>query len=110
MPTFGHHSIRLQCQCNGSGEAVREYYQTHREVIDVLKYYDAAIAAAHISIPVLVSPAVFDPAVPPPGQFAVANAIPQHELFILSAGHFTYAAEIRESLNLRTRLEQWFAT
>ncbi len=109
VPTFGHHPIRLQCPCVGSGEAVRVYQQKHPEVVDVLAFYDAATAAARIRIPVLISPALFDPAVPPPGQFAVANAIPDHELFILSAGHFEYAAQAQEDQALYMALERWFA-
>lgn len=109
VPTFGHHPIRLQCRCQGSGEAVRQYYQAHPKVREVLEFYDAATAAARIRIPVLVSPALFDPAVPPPGQFAVANAIPGHELFIFTAGHFPYADEEIENVALRTRLESWFS-
>ena len=109
VPTFGHHPIRLQCRCQGSGEAVRSYYHDHPDVVKVLAYYDAATAAAHIPIPVLVSPALFDPAVPPPGQFAVANAIPKHELFILTAGHFEYAGQEQENQDLRIALEHWFA-
>jgi cephalosporin-C deacetylase len=109
VPTFGHHPIRLHCSCQGSGEAVRSYYRMHPEAVNVLAYYDAAVAVARISIPVLVSPALFDPAVPSPGQFAVANAISQHELFILSEGHFTHAGEEQENQALRNALERWFA-
>ena len=108
VPTFGHHPIRLQCQCQGSGEAVRRYYEKHPEVVNVLAFYDAAVSAGHIDIPVLVSPALFDPAVPPPGQFAVANAIPDHQLFIFSAGHFTHAGEVQENQAFRDVLERWF--
>jgi len=109
VPTFGHHPLRLQCPCVGSGEAVRCYYRDHPDVVDVLQYYDAATAASHISIPVLVSPALFDPAVPPPGQFAVANAIPDRQLFVLKAGHFDHEGGAAEELALREALERWFA-
>ena len=65
--------IRCVCQlpCAGSGESVRRYYQQHPEVLDVLAYFSSATAARHIQIPVFVSAALSDPAVPPPGQFAV---------------------------------------
>ena len=69
MPTFGHHPLRVECPCQGSGNAVREYLQARPEVMDVLQYYDAATAAGYIESPTLVSPALFDPKVPPPGQF-----------------------------------------
>ncbi|MCJ7549891.1 MAG: acetylxylan esterase [Anaerolineae bacterium] len=110
VPTFGHHPLRLQSPCVGSGEAVRRYHRGHPEVVDVLATYDAAVAASHISIPVRVSPALFDPAVPPPGQFAVANAIPDRKVFILKAGHFEYEETAAEEVALRETQEQWFQT
>lgn len=88
VPTFGHHPIRLSCPCAGSGESVRAYAVHHPEVVEVLAYYDAAVAAARVRIPTLVSPARFDPAVPPPGQYAVANALPDKRMVALTAGHF----------------------
>lgn len=90
VPTFGHHPIRLQIPSTGSAEAVRLYSLEHPEVADVLAYYDAATAAVRIRIPVLCSPALFDPAVTPQGQWAVVNAIKDKELFIHPLGHFPY--------------------
>ena len=75
IPSFGHHPLRLQSPCFGSGEAVRQHHAVHPDVVDVLRYYDAATAATHMRCPTLVTPAIFDPAVPPPGQFAVYNAL-----------------------------------
>lgn len=108
LPTFGHHPIRLQCECVGSGEAVRRYALVHPEVREVLTYYDAAVAAQLIEMPVLVSPAVFDPAVPPPGQFAVANALRNKQLLALDAGHYEPAESFRESRRLYEALRDWF--
>lgn len=90
VPTFGHHPLRLQCLCQGSGEAVRAYARQKRDPMRVLQYYDAACVASRIRIPVYTVPAMFDPAVPPPGQFAVANAItsPGSELCVRHTGHF----------------------
>ena len=91
VPTFGHHPIRLQCRCNGGGEVVRLYHQKHPEVANVLPYYDAAIAATRINVPVLACPALFDPAVPPPGQFAVCNALAGPKRWCVApAGHFEH--------------------
>ncbi|QNE75154.1 prolyl oligopeptidase family serine peptidase [Streptomyces finlayi] len=91
VPTFGNHSLRLTLQSVGSGESVREHHRDHPEVTGVLRYFDAASAAARLRIPTLVAAALFDPAVPPPGQFAVYNALPGvRELQVLSAGHFPY--------------------
>lgn len=87
VPTFGHHPLRLRCPCVGSGEAVRRHVADHPEALDVLPYYDAAVAARRIVVPTVVAPARFDPAVPPPGQFAVANAIPGARVVPLTAGH-----------------------
>jgi cephalosporin-C deacetylase len=92
VPTFGHQALRLTLPCLGSNAAVREYQQRHGNVMEILAYYDAATAARYLQIPVLVAAALFDPAVPPPGQFAVYNAIaePLRRLFVLEAGHFDY--------------------
>lgn len=93
VPTFGHHAWRLRLPCSGSGEAVRRWHATHPEVVRVLDFYDAAVAARHAHVPVLVAPADRDPSVPPPGQWAVANGFPQGTLFPLSAGHPTPPGE-----------------
>lgn len=110
VPTFGHHPLRLQCPCVGSGEAVREHHRSHPGIArDVLPYYDAAIAARRVRQPVLVAPALFDPAVPPPGQFAVANALPSAERFILRAGHHPYRGQREEDEALGLKSAAWFA-
>lgn len=91
VPTFGHHPWRLRSVCQGSGEQVRRHAERHPEVVDVLAYYDAATAATRIRIPMMVGAALFDPGVPPPGQFAVANALAgEVHLSILSHGHFDH--------------------
>jgi cephalosporin-C deacetylase len=111
VPSFGNHPLRVTLPCVGSGSSVSRYYGTHPEVLDVLAYFDAATAARHIKIPVLVAAALFDPAVPPPGQFAVYNAIPDpKELFVLSAGHFPYPTEAAENQRLYQELTRFFAT
>ena len=107
VPTFGHHPIRLQCPCTGSGQAVRLHARGHPEVIHVLRYYDAATATTHIRVPVLAAPALFDPAVPPPGQFAVANNLagPKH-LFIHRAGHFDHPGAPIEQQALNQTIDE----
>lgn len=110
VPTFGNHPIRNICPCEGSGKAVAEYVASHPEATSVLAYYDAAIAASHIKIPVLGAPALFDPKVPPPGQFAVTNALPEiSRTRILQAGHFNYPDQEAELSALREDLKQWFS-
>lgn len=110
VPSFGNHPLRLTLPCTGSGESVRQYHRTHPEVTEVLRYFDAATAATRIRIPVHVAAALFDPAVPPPGQFAVYSALPgPKELFVLSAGHFTYPSAVAEERRLRRELTRFFA-
>ncbi|MYX72030.1 acetylxylan esterase [Streptomyces sp. SID3915] len=109
VPTFGNHPLRLTLPCTGSGESVRAYHRGHPGVTDVLRYFDAATAAARLELPTLVAAALFDPAVPPPGQFAVHNALPgPRELLVLRAGHFRYAEEAREAAELRSLRERFF--
>ncbi|MFI6082685.1 acetylxylan esterase [Streptomyces sp. NPDC051217] len=94
VPTFGNHPLRVTLPSVGSGEAVRAYSERHPEVMDVLAYFDAATAAKRLQVPMMAAPALFDPAVPPPGQFAVYNALPEpRELHLLRAGHFAYEGE-----------------
>ncbi|WP_220449098.1 acetylxylan esterase [Nonomuraea mesophila] len=67
---------------------MRARYARHPETAEVLRYFDAATAAARITIPVHVAAALFDPAVPPPGQFAVHNApAGPRELHVPATGH-----------------------
>jgi len=64
----------------------------------------------HARVPVHVAAALFDPAVPPPGQFAVYNALGgPKELFVLTAGHFDYPAAEEENRRLREELVRFFA-
>ena len=106
VPTFGNHPLRVQLACNGSGRAVSSYYARHPAVLEVLAYFDAATAARLIEIPTLVSPALSDPAVPPPGQFAVANALGgAKKLWIRACGHPTDDAD---DAALFGELTRWF--
>ncbi|MFE0171427.1 acetylxylan esterase [Streptomyces sp. NPDC059002] len=102
VPTFGNHPLRLTLPCTGSGESVRAHHRAHPEVTDVLRYFDAATAATHLRVPTLTASALFDPAVPPPGQFAVHNALAgPRELHVLDAGHFAHEGTERETKALR---------
>jgi cephalosporin-C deacetylase len=111
VPTFGHQALRLTLPSIGSGEAVRAFERQHGfHAIDTLAYYDAASAACHLHIPALVAVALFDPVVPPPGQFAIFNAIPKpfRRLFVLQAGHFDYADKQHQMLQLNQELASFF--
>ena len=109
VPTFGHQPLRAQLACQGSGASVQRYLAAHPEGLEVLRYFDAAHAAARIRIPVLCSPAHFDPAVPPAGQMAVANALRgSGEVFEVSAGHFEHPGLPAELQALDRRIEEFF--
>ncbi|MGI5149623.1 acetylxylan esterase [Plantactinospora sp. CA-294935] len=102
VPSFGNHPLRLTLPCTGSGESVREYARDHPEVREVLRYFDAATAATFLRVPTHVGMALADPAVPPPGQFAVYNALAgPRERFLLTAGHTEYAGMGEEDRALR---------
>ena len=110
VPSFGNHPLRLLAPCVGSGESVRQYYQSHPEVAAVLRYFDSACAARHIKIPVMVGAALFDPAVPPQGQFSVYNALSgPKELFVREAAHFSFPGEAAENQRLHQALCKWFS-
>ena len=104
VPTFGHHPSRLLFQSTGSGESVRKYHANHPEAVEVLKYFDAATAAQYVKIPVLCSPALFDPCVLPPGQFAVNNAVPEQyrTTVIYPAGHYF----IKENVPVQEKIDK----
>jgi cephalosporin-C deacetylase len=108
VPSFGNHSLRLTLPCVGSGEALRR--GGGEKHLPVLQYFDAATAAAHVRIPVMVAAARFDPAVPPPGQFAVYNAIPgEKKLFIHEAAHFSWDGQAAEEVELSRQVRAWLA-
>jgi cephalosporin-C deacetylase len=99
VPSFGHHPLRLTMRCVGSGEAVRQ--SGGEKHLPVLQYFDSATAAGHVRIPTLVAAALFDPAVPPPGQFAVHNCLAgPKSLFVRQAAHFDWAGQAAEDLEL----------
>jgi cephalosporin-C deacetylase len=112
VPSFGHQALRLTLPSVGSSEAVRGYQRHHRfNVMETLAYYDAASAARHLAIPTLVAAARFDPAVPPPGQFAIHNAIPEawRRLFVLDAGHFDHPGREAQERGLRQTVANFLA-
>lgn len=110
VPTFGNHPLRLTLPCVGSGESVRRYRREHPGVTEVLRYFDAATAAGFLELPTLVAAALFDPSVPPPGQFAVYNALAgERELLVLSAGHFEHPGTVAEKAGLVAGRRRFFA-
>lgn len=88
VPSFGHHVWRVCVPSTGSARIVSEYVLEHPEVMRTLSYADAASAARRVRVPVLVLPALADPSVPPPGQFAIANALGgPTRMHVLAHGH-----------------------
>ena len=110
VPSFGHHPMRLTLETCGSGGAVNAYHRRKGNVLDTLRYYDAATAATFAKVPVQVAAALFDPFVAPPGQFAIYNALPsEKELFVLSAGHFEYPDQDKERIQLLHQIDTFFS-
>jgi len=109
VPTFGNHPLRLTLPTTGSAASVQRFVGKCPKALEVLKYYDAAVAARHITIPVHCACALFDPSVAPAGQFAIYNALPgPKELFVLTAGHHAYPAQDEENAELRRNLYNFF--
>ncbi|WP_402464042.1 acetylxylan esterase [Isoptericola aurantiacus] len=92
VPSFGGHDLRLTMPCLGSGEAVRHHVARHPEARRTLRWSDASAAARYLRVPARVETVLWDTHVPPPGQFAIANAVPAHllDLEIYPAGHAWY--------------------
>lgn len=110
VPTFGDRASWLTLPTVGSADSAQAYAKTYEGVLDHLRLFDAATAAARITVPMLVAPARFDPAVAPPCQFAVANAVPtsrDNENFVLDAGHFDYPGMLEQNYALREKLRRF---
>lgn len=93
VPTFGNMKLWLTLPSVGSAHAVQLHAARHAQVRETLALFDAATAASRIVRPMLVAAARFDPAVAPPCQFSIANALPsggESEVVVLDAGHFAY--------------------
>ncbi len=111
VPTFGDRPLWLTLPTVGSAQSVQAYQKTHGDMLEALRLFDAANAAERIRVPMLVAVALFDPAVAPPCQFAVANALPKskfNEIFILDAGHFDYADSAEQNAVLREKVGRFF--
>ncbi len=92
--TFANHSFRLRNDSGGSAKAVRERWLKDPAIEEVLRYYDAATHLRKVQIPIIFECALFDPNVPPPGQWSAANAHPgPKRIFAAPSGHFNYEAE-----------------
>ena len=110
-PTFGNHPLRLKLETRGSTHSLQEFYRAHKkQTLKILRYYDAALAAKRISMPMHCACAQFDPCVAPPGQFAIYNALAgTKQLFTLIAGHHNYPEQNRQEQELIHELDAFFA-
>jgi cephalosporin-C deacetylase len=111
VPTFSNMPVWLTLPTVGSGQSVQNYQRKHRDVLKTLRLFDAATAATRIDIPMLVAAARFDPAVAPPCQFSVANALStskHHETVVLDAGHFDYPGMEAQHAQLSTKVRRFF--
>lgn len=110
VPSFGHHPMRLELPTHGSAASVQAFNRKHPEIAQkTLSYYDAAIAAQYIKIPMLNACALQDPCVAPPGQFAIHNEIPsKKELFVLHGGHCDYPKKAVQEEQLHHKLNTFF--
>lgn len=109
LPTFGHQPLRLKLPTTGSAQSVQAYQKKHPDVLQTLRFFDAASAATRITVPTLMAVALFDPAVPPPCQFAIANApVKNNEIFILDGGHFDYPDDAMQHRLLADRVRRFF--
>jgi cephalosporin-C deacetylase len=110
VPSFGHHPLRLQLPTWGSAAAVQNYQREHGNILAILRYYDAAIAAQSIRVPVHVAAALSDPVVAPPGQFSIYNALPgEKKLFVLEKGHSDYPGQVEQEKALLLELQTFFS-
>lgn len=110
VPTFGNMPLWLSLPSIGSARSVQAYVRAHPGRLDTLRLFDAASAARRIVQPMLTAVARFDPAVAPPCQFSVANALGggHHETVILDAGHFDYPESGRQQALHRAKVEAFF--
>jgi cephalosporin-C deacetylase len=109
VPSFGNNPIRLTLPCVGSGQSLRTRLESEPEAVEVLRYFDSAIHATRIGIPTFVAAAQFDPAVPPPAQFSVYNALAgPKKLFVREVAHFAWDGTGAENKRLAAELCEWF--
>jgi hypothetical protein len=110
VPTFGHYPLRMGLRSIGSSESVRQFVERNSHTAVTLSEYDAAVAASFIRQPMHLALALFDPVVPPPGQFAIYNAIPgDKRLMVLRAGHFDYPEQTEDEQRLIAELAAFFS-
>lgn len=109
VPSHGNYPLRLTLPCGGSQNAVSQYYISHPRVLKTLAFHDAAIHARYITVPTSFSCALFDPSVPPPGQFSVHNEVNAslRKFYAITAGHHDYPESATECQSAIEKGRQW---
>jgi len=111
VPSFGNQPLRLKLKTTGSGAAVQSMHKRKPAIVErTLGYFDAAIAARWVTVPVHFGCALFDPMVAPPGQFAIHNAVrSEKRLFTLRAGHFEYPGQGSDERAMLQEVHEFFS-
>ncbi len=109
VPTFGNMPLRLELPTLGSAASIQNHAKKHPDLIETLRYFDAASAASLSTIPIHVAAALVDPVVAPPTQFSIFNAIRSDKrLFVLDAGHLDYPRAHEQEKELLDQLREFF--
>ncbi len=108
VPTFGHHPLRLRFPSIGSGAGLRRRLATDPSILHVLAYFDAMTAARRVTTPTIVCAALWDPSVPPPGQFAVYHGLAgEKQLVVQDAAHTDFPGQQAQDRSRVELLRRW---
>lgn len=106
IPTLGGRILLQTPVAPGTpGETRRLKGLASPEGLRIIDFCNASAAAQFIRVPTIITPALSDKMVPPPGQFAIANAISEEfrHMFIRDVGH---AAPTEKDLAMQQELEK----
>ncbi len=110
-PSFGHQALRLNSKSIGSANSVQRFEKKFPGVAcATLQWFDAAVAAKYINIPIVCVCAAYDPVVNPLGQFAVYHQLSseQKELLAQQCGHVDYEEQAADELMITQHLQDLF--
>lgn len=106
VPTLGGRIALDSPTAPGSpGCTRREHALASEENMRIIDFCNAAAAAQFIRVPTIVTPALKDNVVPPSGQFAVANSIPE-KYRIMRIREVGHAAATEADTHLETELSE----
>lgn len=111
LPELGNHPLCLSLPGAGLLDALGGGERERAQAMITLRYHDAATAASFVEAPAHVAAALFDPVVPPPGQFSIHNALAgERGLTVLPAGHFEYPGQGLHQRRLSATTREFFAS